>query len=107
MIIKEEIPCIEENARTALDQKEYQERYEGLVVRFDTAKARFEEVSELVSDKKARGKLVEAFIAELGRQDGLVAEFDERLWFSLVGFATVYSENDVLFTFKDGTEIQV
>ena len=97
--------CIEENARTALDQREYQERYEGLVARFDTAKARFEEVSELVSDKKARGKLVQAFITELDSQDGLVAEFDERLWFNLVDFATVYSENDVRFTFKDGTEI--
>ena len=97
--------CIEENARTALDQKEYQERYEGLVARFDAAKARFEEVSELVSDKKARGKLMQAFIDELKRQDGLIAEYDERLWFSLVDFATVYSEMDVRFTFKDGTEI--
>jgi len=97
--------CIEENARTALDQKEYQERYEGLVVRFDTAKARFEEVSKMVSDKKARGKLVQAFISELVRQDGLISEFDERLWFSLVDFATVYGENDVRFTFKDSTEI--
>jgi hypothetical protein len=97
--------CIGENARTALDQKEYQERYEGLVLRFDTAKARFDEVSELVSDKKARRELVEAFTAELARQDGLLIEFDERLWFSLVDFATIYGEDDVRFTFKDGTEI--
>jgi len=99
--------CIEENARVALDQKEYQERYEGLVARFDTAKARFEKVSELTSDKKARGELVETFIAELERQDGLVAEFDERLWVTLVDHATVYSENDVRFTFKNGAEVTV
>ena len=98
--------CIEENARTALDQSEYQERYEGLVARFDTAKARFEEVSALVTDKKARCELVEAFTAELVRQDGLLTEFDERLWFSFVDFATVYGEDDVRFTFKDGTGIQ-
>lgn len=98
--------CIEENARVALDQTEYQERYEGLVTRFDTAKARFEEVSELVSDKKARGKLVEAFTAILRKQDGRLSEFDERLWVSLVDFATVYGEDDVRFTFKDGTEIE-
>ena len=97
--------CIEENARTALDQSEYQERYEGLVLRFDTVKARFEEVSELVSEKKARLELVEAFTSELSRQDGLLTEFDERLWFSLVDFATVYGEDDVRLTFKDGTEI--
>jgi hypothetical protein len=98
--------CIDENAHIALDQAEYQERYEGLVARFDKAKARFEEVSELITDKKARGEAVESFIAELGRQDGLIADFDERLWYSLVDFATVYSENDVRFTFKNGAEIQ-
>jgi hypothetical protein len=76
------------------------------VARFDTAKARFEEVSELISGKKARGKLIEAFIAELGKRDALVTEFDERLWFGLVDFATVHGENDVRFTFKDGSEIQ-
>jgi len=93
---------IEENARVALDQNEYQERYEGLVERFESAKARFEEISELASDKKARCELVEAFISELGKQEGLVVEFDERLWFTLVDFATVYSDTDVRFTFKSG-----
>jgi len=97
---------IEENARTAIDQSEYKERYEGLVARFETAKARLGEVSELVLNKKARGKLVAAFIVALAKQDDLVAEFDERLWFTLVDFATVYSENDVRFTFKNGLELQ-
>ncbi|WP_148347936.1 hypothetical protein [Bacillus rubiinfantis] len=96
--------CIEENARVALDQTEYQERYGGLALWFDTAKARFEEISELASGKKARGVLVEAFIAELGRQDGLITEFDERLWVTLADFATVYSETDARFTFKNGKE---
>ncbi len=58
--------CIEENARVALVQTECQERYEELV-RFDTVKACFEEVSGLVFDKKARCKLVEAFTATLRR----------------------------------------
>jgi hypothetical protein len=42
----------------------------------------------------------------LSRRDGLLAEFDERFRNTLVDFATVYSENDVRFTFKDGTEIK-
>jgi hypothetical protein len=49
---------------------------------------------------------VQAFITELVRQDSLVAEFDERLWFRLVDFATANVENDVRFTFKDGTKLQ-
>lgn len=93
--------CIGENARVILNQMEYQERYEGLAMRFDTAKARLEEVSELVSGKKARGELVEAFIVALGRQDGLITEFDERLWFSFVNFVTVYGKDDVRFVISD------
>jgi hypothetical protein len=99
--------CINENARVALDQTEYQERYNGLVSRFDTVKTRFEEVSELALSKKARRELVEALIAEFGKQDGLLTEFDERLWFSLVDFATVYGGDDVRFTFKNGMEILI
>jgi DNA invertase Pin-like site-specific DNA recombinase len=98
--------CIAENARVALDQQEYQERYDGLVGRFDAAKARLDEVQGLISDKKSRGKAMEAFTAELAEQDGLIAVFDERLWYSLVDFATVYSETDVRFSFKNGAEIR-
>ncbi|GHV42525.1 serine recombinase [Clostridia bacterium] len=98
--------CIAENARIAQDQDEYQERYDGFVTRYDTAKARLDEVSEQVSNKKARGKAMEAFTAEFAKQDGLIAEFDERLWCSLVEYATVYGEDDVRFTFRNGVEIK-
>ncbi|MDR1598295.1 MAG: hypothetical protein LBS11_00175 [Oscillospiraceae bacterium] len=82
---------------------EYQERYEALVGRFNKAKARFEEATALVSETKARGETVDSFIVELARHDGLLAEFDERLWHTFVGYATVYSENGARFTFKNGT----
>ena len=98
--------CIGENARIALDQTEYKKRYDGLVERFDKAKARLDEVAEQISEKKARGERIEAFIADLGKQDGLITEFDKRLWYSLVDFATVYKEDDVRFTFKDDTSIR-
>jgi len=96
--------CIGENARIALDQREYLERYNTLVERYETAKARFDEISERVSGNLSRREMVEAFITELGKQDGLLSEFDERLWFSLVDFATVSEDGTVSFTFKDGSE---
>ena len=36
----------------------------------------------------------------------ILADFDDRLWFSLVDYATVYGAEYVRFTFKDGTEIR-
>jgi hypothetical protein len=58
------------------------------------------------SDKKVRGEMVEAFIAELGKQDGVISEFNERLWHSLLDYATIHGDEDVRFIFKNGLEIQ-
>jgi len=97
---------IYENARVALDQTEYQKRYDGLTERFGKAKARLEEVTAAISDKTTRQATIEDFLLELRSLDGLVTEFDPMLWVSLVDFVTVYSKGDVRVTFKDGTEIQ-
>lgn len=98
--------CINENAHIALDQADYQKRYNGLTDRFDKAKTRLEAVTGEISDKQARQATIEAFLDELKRLDG-VTEFQHALWYSLADFMTVYSKDDVSVTFKDGTEIQV
>ena len=98
--------CVNENAHTALDQAEYQKRYDGLVDRFDRTKERLEAVNHAIIERQARREQIERFLAELEKQDGLCTEFDERLWISLVDFVTVFSKEDVRFNFKDETEIR-
>ena len=97
--------CINENARVALDQEEYETRYNRLVVRFDKAKARYDKVMKLVAEKKARREQIETFLRKLKKLD-LFTDFDEDLWLSLIGSATVRSKEDIRFMFKDGTEIK-
>jgi site-specific DNA recombinase len=97
---------INENAHTALDQEEYQRRYDSLVERFDTAKADLELTTEQIKDKITRHKNLQIFLDELKNQDDLITEFDPLLWNSLVDYVTVSEKDDVRFTFKDGTEIQ-
>ena len=97
---------INENARVALDQTEYQKRYDGLTERFGKAKTRLEKVTAAISDKATRQATIKDFLKELQAMDGMVTEFDPMLWVSLVDFVTVYSKDDVQVTFKDGTEIQ-
>ncbi len=98
--------CVDENARVAQSQDGYHQRYERLVGRFENAKNRFEEVADLRSEAKSRRDRMEAFIDCLRKQEGLITEFDEQLWYSLVDYATVYSDDDVRFTFKDGAIIK-
>lgn len=97
--------CIQENAHVALDQTEYQKRYDGLTERFNKTKARLDTVTATISDKQARQATIEAFLDELRRLD-VVTEFQPALWYSLVDFMMVYSKDDVRVTFKDGTEIK-
>lgn len=99
--------CINENARVALDQTEYQAKYNALADRFEKAKERLETVSMEITEKQARREMAEQCLAEIAKQEGVVSEFDEDLWYALVDYATVHGKNDVRFTFKDGTEIKV
>ena len=46
--------CVTENARVALDQDEYTQRYNGLVSRYEAVKAQFDEVTQAVADKADR-----------------------------------------------------
>lgn len=87
--------CVNENARVALDQTEYQKKYDGLADRFDRIKERV-----------AKREKTERFLAELEKRDGPLTEFNEEDWYSLVEYATVYSREDIRFTFKNGMEIK-
>ncbi len=47
------------------------------------------------------------FIEKLKGMDGFCPEFDENLWCSLLDCVTVYTKDDVRFTFRGGMEIRV
>lgn len=54
--------CIHENAHVALDQADYQKSYDGLIDRFDKAKALLDTVTATISDKQARQATIEDFV---------------------------------------------
>ena len=97
--------AINENARVALDQTEFQNRYESLVKRFDDAKAKHDAVCAEMNDKRIRRTTVESFLADLAKRDTLLTEFEPEAWHSLVDFVTVYEAEDIRVTFKNGKEI--
>lgn len=106
MVVSDRIQsCIYENAHVALDQKEYQKRYETLSDRFDKAKARFEEIEEAIGSKQSRRAAIETFLNNL-RDANIVDNFEVSLWCGLLDFVTVYSRDNVVFTFRNGTEIR-
>lgn len=97
--------CIKENAHVALDQAEYQKRYEALSARYDAAKARQEELTQEISARQARRQQIELFLAGLQEHETLTVFRDED-WLAMVDHMTVHSATDIRVTFKDGTEIK-
>lgn len=97
---------IAENARVAQDQEEYQKRYDGLVQRYETTKKEYDELIDKIEQKEAHGERMRQFIKTLKDQDGIITEFDDVLWGSMVELVTIGREKRSV-TFKDGTEITV
>lgn len=97
--------CIKENAHVALDQDEYQKRYDALVARFDKAKARHTEVTDLIAERMARKHQIEAYLKNLRSREPLT-EFRGTDWLAMVDYIIVHNKKDIRVTFKDGTEIE-
>ena len=96
-----------QNARIAQNQEEYLQHYEGLVARYDAAKARFDEVTEAVSAKETQSERLAVFINELKAQTEPVAEFDSQLWASMVECVIVSVDKDMTVAFRDGTKVKM
>ena len=97
--------AIAENARVALDQKEYKARFDELSQRFETLEKQHKELERQIADWVSRRVAMYKFIGVLKKQKDLITEFDPSLWGALLDHATIYGKDDIRFTFKDGTEI--
>ena len=97
---------IHENAHVALDQTEYQKRYDNLTQHFETAKQRLGTVMAELNRMQIQITDIDAFLESFEALPDTLTEFKLENWHSLVDYATVYSANDVRFTFKHGQEVQ-
>lgn len=99
--------CMDENARSVINQDEYQERYNGLVERYEAAKQRLDAVSDEKQAQAAKRESIERFLSDLHQRGSLLVGFDEKLWYSTVDVVTVDSAGNFTFSFKNGMKIQV
>ena len=99
--------CVQENAQTALDQEEYRRRYTALTERYAAARARMTEIDALRLERTAKRANIMRFLKMLVKQGDLITEFDEELWYITVESVTVYADQRLLLTFRDGSEISI
>lgn len=98
--------CISENAHVAQNQEEYRKKYDALVDRYDSIRAKLDSVSRKIAELQAKREMTEIFLLNLQSIEGTVHSFSETMWLNLLDHMTVYSDEDIRFTFKNGTEIK-
>ncbi len=59
-----------------------------------------------MQDIQSRKTKTDMFLGTLNKQESMVTDFSIELWYALVDYITVYSKDDVRFTFKNGVEIK-
>ena len=74
---------IARNARVAQDQKEYNERYDALVSRYEETEKKRDAVMEKIDQIMIRRRKIERFIDSVKGIPELITEFDESLWAGL------------------------
>lgn len=58
-------------------------------------------------ERRAKRTKIAMFLDTLKSQPELVTEFDEELWYSTVDCVTVYENMRMVFTFRDGNEVEI
>ena len=97
---------IYENAHVALDQKAYQKKYDDLTARYETLKARLDELNEQISQTQAQKASVEDFLTAFEKMPEQLTEFSLDAFNALTDYITVNGEGDIDVIFRNGQTIK-
>ena len=98
--------CVDENARTAIDQAEYQKKYNALAKKHESIGMQISEIENKKLERSAKRESIKAFLEEIRQRDGLLVEFDDELWNAVVERVVVGNGETVRFEFKDGMGVE-
>jgi len=97
----------QENASAALNQAEYNARRDALVARYEAATARLAEIEAARTERNAKRANINRFLKTLTRQENLVNEFNEDLWYTTVERLVVHKDGRLCVVFRDGGEVEL
>lgn len=95
---------ITQNATSAMDQAEYNAKFEAFETRFNTTKQQITEIEKHIAELAAKRSKIAGYLALIKAQ-GPIRYFDERLWLGTVEQVRVLPDGHLRFVFKDGAAI--
>lgn len=96
---------VEENATQAINQTDFQIRYNGYVERYEKLRERYTQLQADQEEREMKSIRISGFLFALREQEELPIEFDAKLWNAMVDHVTVYADERIVFRFKNGCEI--
>ena len=99
--------AVEENARVPLDQAVYNARYDALLARFKAAETRLAEIDAERDQRRMKQANITRFLKILKKQNALVTEFEEEMWYITVDKVLVHADRRLAVVFRDGVVVEV
>lgn len=98
--------CIAENASEAIDQVEYEKRYNRLNDRYNSTRDKIEVLRKKIEDRTDEADKIGAFMFEINEFNEPLDHFDEHLWIAVIDHLTVYHDGKIMFSLSNGMEIE-
>jgi site-specific DNA recombinase len=98
---------IQENAKKAMGQTEYDKKYNRLISRYEKKEQELQNMTSTLAAARAKNDAVDAFVEKLRNMDYAAEEFDENLWGGMVDSVVVHKDGSVTFQFKGGATVDV
>ena len=97
---------IEENARRAVNQAEYDKKYKDFDERYQKLNSRIQHLKDKKDKRQMQHTAIGAFMFEIMELPEPPLSFDEKLWSVSIDHATVYNDGRIVFKFITGAKIE-
>lgn len=99
--------CVNENAMQTIDQDEYINRYNALVERHEKLQSRYDTLQKKRECRLLQADAMSGFLFIIAELDTLQLQLNPALWHTTVDRVTVYNDDRLVYSLKDGSEITV
>ena len=98
---------VKENASQAANQVDYTNRYNALVDRYENLQLRYDSLQAQKQRRQPQAAAMADCLTALEEVDLLQIQFSDVLWNTVVDHVTVSADGQLVFYFKNGTDISV
>ena len=98
---------VKENTVQVADQVDYTNRYNALVERYENLENQYGTLQAQKDRRLMQAAAIDKCLTALEEVDLLNITFSEALWNAAVDHVTVYTENQLVFHFKNGSDIPI